>query len=102
MDAATQRSDLACDAPAAFMQRLVIWRPSKIGEPYYFQRWFTFEGRCFLCGRMIGGTMPFVHLNVHCREGYLKRSEDHYTQLKAHPTGFGRSPYDKPDNDKAQ
>lgn len=68
-----------------------------LNEPYHFLDWFTFEGRCFLCGAVISvnGSYYVHHLDRHCREGYLTHDGVIYTQVKEHPTGFPKSPYDK-------
>lgn len=53
--------------------------------------WFTFEGRCFLCGEKIGGEggPTSQHLQRHIREGYL---DSELEQIKPHPVGFPGPP----------
>lgn len=61
--------------------------------------WFTFEGRCFLCGEMAGGGLGgprTLHLQRHQREGYLN---DELEQIKPHPVGFPGPPLGQQPNE---
>lgn len=55
--------------------------------------WFSFEGRCLLCGGKHGsdGTHrgELTHLQMHIRQGYLN---DELEQIKPHPVGFPGPP----------
>jgi len=55
--------------------------------------WFSFEGRCLLCGQKVGlcesGVGYHRHLELHRREGYLN---DDLEQIKDHPIGFPGPP----------
>lgn len=54
-------------------------------------QWFTFEGRCLLCGRKYEPHWSpglIRHLNRHVTEGYMKRHGDDWTKVKEHPVGF--------------
>lgn len=58
-----------------------------------FREWFTYEGRCLVCGRKLDlrGADLRGHLNRHCEEGVLvERGEggEQFEQIKAHPLGF--------------
>jgi hypothetical protein len=64
-------------------------------NPRHFNDWFTFEGRCLLCGSIYGNKYATLHLERHCREGFMTKDGDIYTQIKEHPVGFPKSPYDK-------
>jgi hypothetical protein len=62
------------------------------------QEWFTFEGRCMVCGTKIGRPNQddnglcgahYLHLDVHCRDGHMEKTGAKlYEQVKAHPVGF--------------
>ena len=53
--------------------------------------WFSFEGRCLLCGQKLDGGNggETLHLQRHIREGYLN---DDLEQIQPHPVGFPGPP----------
>lgn len=61
-----------------------------------FDSWFTFEGRCLLCGVKFSDDYRrgawALHLKSHIREGYLN---DELEQIKPHPVGFPGPPLGK-------
>ena len=53
--------------------------------------WFSYEGRCFVCGRkFIEGWNPnkVEHLQVHVMDGYLEEANGMYRHVKPHEHGF--------------
>lgn len=59
-----------------------------------FRDWFSFEGRCLLCGEKFqiidGGGGHVRHVMRHVAEGYLDPA---YEQVRPHPTGFPNPPW---------
>lgn len=55
--------------------------------------WFSFEGRCLLCGIKLDSHEThrgqLNHAQMHIREGYLN---DELEQTEPHPVGFPGSP----------
>lgn len=63
-------------------------------------RHLSFECRCLICGKKFdqANEVPELrnHLDEHVKEGYLAIDLfGDYFQIKPHPTGFPKSPYER-------
>lgn len=56
----------------------------------HYRKWFSFECRCFLCGRKFdpSGLSLDDHLMRHVREGYMEQEGVSFRQVKSNPIGF--------------
>ena len=55
----------------------------------HIKKWWSFEGRCIVCGKKyLPGSFDWAlteHLKKHVRDGFMKLTPEGFAQIKIHP-----------------